>query len=204
MKMLPLACHRLRLRATGSASARLTCFFTTSSAYALPTRNNALLPQIPTAKIPLLKTPYFPRIKQKPLYSTYLKSSKNLSRRTEQKFDTHRKTPHQTTLLPPKCSTIHPQKFPRSPVIYGTSHPRLVQKFNPKMHNNSNKKIPLNPLLPNSSLGAPAPSLTPKLQYPSLPNSNYLPRSQTPISLAPKLQFGSTCAAMITEPLSNC
>jgi hypothetical protein len=39
-----------------------------------------------------------------------------------------------------KCSTIHPQQFPRDTVKSSTSRPRIVQQFKPKTHKNSGKK----------------------------------------------------------------
>jgi hypothetical protein len=107
----------------------------------------------PSEKNPPRKTAYFPRVIQKPPCPRYLKCAKNPRRKTVQKISKSRKTPCKTALAPQKCSTIHPQQFPRDPVNSGPSRPHIVQKVSPKMSNNSNHYCSF----PNSSLGTLAP-----------------------------------------------
>jgi hypothetical protein len=75
------------------------------------------------------KIPYFPRKNANPPSLMDLKTAKTHSPKTEQQIPIPRKTPIQTAFMPEKCSTIHPQQFPRGPVKSDTSSPRIVQKF---------------------------------------------------------------------------
>jgi hypothetical protein len=109
----------LCLCATGSASALPLCA-TGSASTLLPMGNNSILPQIPCAKFPPRKTLVFPRKTPCLLSFPELKTSKTHPATPTQKIVKHRKTPPQTTLVPPKCSTIRAQQFPRSPVKSST------------------------------------------------------------------------------------
>jgi hypothetical protein len=115
----PLACRRLR-----------QCLANTQQFNPSPN---------PSGKNSTSKNPIFPEKNQNPPEFMGLKTSKSHSGGTGQKISRHRKTPAQTYSLPQKCSTIHPQQFPRGSVYSGTSRPPLVQLFDPKTRNNDER-----------------------------------------------------------------